>query len=108
MIGAVPSYGPPDHTFLGYLGSLTEIAVSGSEPLTAYGTLTRFVPPPMNATTPPGSALELVADYLLMAHGLIEQDHAKEMLPVLRVALMTAGKLLARNISSPDPEGRFH
>src|ERR1700712_5575744 len=38
MIGAVPSYGPPDHTFLGYLGSLTEIAVSGSEPLTAYGT----------------------------------------------------------------------
>ena len=96
MIGAVPSYGPPDNTFLGYLGSMTEIAVSGSEPLTAYGTLNRFVPPPMSPTTPPGSTLEAVADYLLIAHGLIEQDHAKEMLPVLRQALMVAGSLLGR------------
>lgn len=108
MIGAVPSYGPPGRTFLGYLGSLTEIAVSGSEPLSAYGTLERFVPPPMSPTTPPGSTLEAVADYLLIAHGLIEQDHAKEMLPVLRRALMEAGRLLARNMASSDPEGRFH
>ena len=108
MIGAVPSYGPPGQTFLGYLGSLTEIAVSGLEGLTAYGTLSRFVPPPMSPTTPPGSTLEAVADYLLIAHGLIEQDHAKEMLPVLRDALMTAGKLLARNMTSADPKGRFH
>lgn len=108
LIGAVPSFGPPDHTFLGYLGSLTEIAVSGLEGLTAYGTLSRFVPPPKSPTTPPGSTLEAVADYLLIAHGLIEQDHAKEMLPVLRQALMTAGKLLARNMTSPDRKGRFH
>ncbi|SFT28257.1 PAS domain-containing protein [Methylobacterium sp. yr668] len=108
MIGAVPSYGPPDRTFLGYLGSVTEIAVSGSEPLSAYGTLSRFVPPPMSPTTPPGSALEAVADYLLIAHGLIEQDHAKEMLPVLRQALMVAGMLLARNMSSVDPGARAH
>jgi PAS domain S-box-containing protein len=108
MIGAVPSYGPPDRTFLGYLGSLTEIVVSGSEPLSAYGTLARFLPPPMNPTTPPGSALELVADHLLMAHGLIEQDHAKEMLPVLQQALMVAGMLLARNMTSPEPNGRIH
>ena len=108
LIGAIPSYGPPDRTFLGYLGSLTEITPSGSEPLTAYGTLARFVPPPMSPTTPPGSTLELVADHLLMAHGLIEQDHAKEMLPVLRQALAAAGMLLARQMASPDPEGRLH
>lgn len=108
IIGAVPSYGPPDRTFLGYLGSLTEISPSGSEPLTAYGTVARFVPPPMSPTTPPGSTLELVADHLLMAHGLIEQDHAKEMLPVLRQALMVAGRLLARNMASPDPSGNLH
>ena len=96
MIGAVPSYGPPGHTFLGYLGSLTELSSSGPEALTAYGTLDRFVPPPTNPRTPPGSPLEAVADCLLIAHGLIEQDHAKEMLPVLRQALMTAGRLLAR------------
>jgi PAS domain S-box-containing protein len=108
LIGAVPSYGPPDHTFLGYLGSLTEISPSGSEPLTAYGTLARFIPPPMNPSTPPGSILEAVADHLLIAHSLIEQDHAKEMLPALRQALMVAGVLLARNMTSSDPGGRFH
>lgn len=108
VIGAVPSYGPPDRTFLGYLGSLTEIAVSGSEPLTAYGTLARFVPPPMHPATPPGTALERVADYLLMAHGLIEQDHAKEMLPALRQALWLAGTLLAKQMQSSDLSNRFH
>lgn len=108
VIGAVPSYGPPDHTFLGYLGSLTEISPSGSEPLTAYGTLERFIPPPMHPATPPGSALEYVADHLLMAHGLIEEDGAKEMLPVLKAALFTAGQLLARKMSSDDPSGHFH
>jgi PAS domain S-box-containing protein len=108
MIGAVPSYGPPGDTFLGYLGSLTEIIPSGSEPFSAYGTLSRFVPPPMSPTTPPGSTLEAVADYLLIAHGLIEQDHAKELLPVLRQALMVAGMLLARNMSSVDPGTRAH
>ncbi|GJE53079.1 hypothetical protein GOFOIKOB_6155 [Methylobacterium tardum] len=108
VIGAVPSYGPPDRTFLGYLGSLTEIGPSGSEPLTAYGTLARYVPPPSHPATQPGSTLERVADYLLMAHGLIEQDHAKEMLPVLRQALMAVGRSLARNMSSPDPSGNLH
>ncbi|WP_267428324.1 PAS domain-containing protein [Methylobacterium sp. GC_Met_2] len=108
MIGAVPSYGPPDRTFLGYLGSTTEITPSGSEPLSAYGTLARFVPPPVHPATTPGSALELVADHLLMAHGLIEQDHAKEMLPALRQALMTAGRLLARKMASSDQSDRFH
>lgn len=108
MIGAVPSFGPPGRTFLGYLGSTTEISPSGSEPLTAYGTFNHYVPPPSHPATPPGSTLELVADHLLIAHGLIEQDHAKEMLPVLREALMTAGRLLARNMTSPDPGDRIH
>jgi hypothetical protein len=108
LIGAVPSFGPPGCTFLGYLGSTTELIDSGSEPLTAYGTLARFAPPPPHQRTLPVSTLELVADYLLVAHGLIEQDHAKEMLPVLRQALFTAGTLLARNMTSPDPSDRIH
>lgn len=108
VVGAVPSFGPPGRSFLGYLGSLTEISPSGSEPISAYGTLERFVPPPPHPATPPGTALELVADHLLMAHGLIEQDGAKEMLPVLRQALMTAGLLLARGMTSTDPANRFH
>ncbi|WP_244625619.1 hypothetical protein [Methylobacterium mesophilicum] len=76
--------------------------------MAAYGTLDRFVPPPMHPATPPSSALERVVDYLLMAHGLVEEDGAKEMLPVLREALMMAGRLLARIMVSPDADGRFH
>ncbi|MBO1021125.1 PAS domain-containing protein [Methylobacterium sp. SD274] len=108
MIGAVPSFGPPGSTFLGYLGSMTELSAGTFEPLTAYGTLARFVPPPSHPSTPSGSALELVADYLLIAHGLIEQDHAKEMLPVLRNALLTAGILLAQSTTSPAQGKRVH
>ena len=108
MIGAVPSFGPPGRTFLGYLGSTTEISPSRPEPLTAYGTLDRYVPPPSHPATSPGSTLELVADHLLMAHGLIEQDHANEMLPVLRQALMMAGRLLARGMSSSNAGDSFH
>jgi hypothetical protein len=62
----------------------------------------------MNPSTPPGSVLEAVADHLLIAHGLIEQDHAKEMLPALRQALMMAGVLLAQNMTSSVPSGRIH
>jgi PAS domain S-box-containing protein len=108
MIGAVPSFGPPGDAFLGYLGSMTELTPGSFELLTAYGTLARFVPPPSHPSTPPGSTLELVADYLLIAHGLIEQDHAKEMLPVLRQALLAAGILLARNTASPVPGTSVH
>lgn len=108
MIGAVPSFGPPGDAFLGYLGSMTELSPGSFEPLTAYGTLARFVPPPPHPSTPPGSTLEFVADYLLIAHGLIEQDHAKEMLPVLRQALLKAGILLARKTTSPVPGDSVH
>lgn len=108
VIGAVPSYGPPGRTFLGYLGSLTEINPSRSEPLTAHGTIARFVPPPSSPSMPANTPLERVADYLLMAHGLIEQDGAKEMLPVLRHALTMAGVLLALSQSSLDPGDRYH
>jgi PAS domain S-box-containing protein len=106
--GAIPSFGPPDRTFLGYLGALTEISPSGSEPLTAYGTLQRYVPPPPHPATTPNSALELVADHLVMAHGLIEGDGANELLPILRLALSMAGKLLARQMRTGDPSDRFH
>lgn len=108
VIGAVPSFGPPNRSFLGYLGSLTELASENYESVVADGTLTRFVPPPTRSATPPGTTLELVADYLLMAHGLIEGDGAKDLLPILRQALMVAGRLLAGEMAVPDPSHRLH
>ena len=43
-----------------------------------------------------------------MAHGLVVEDHAKEMLPVLRQALMTAALLSAWNTAPADPSDRIH
>lgn len=106
--GALPSFGPPGRTFLGYLGSLTEIIPSGSNHPEAYGRLERFVPPTPHPATAPSSTLERVADHLLMAHALIEHDGAKEMLPVLQQALMVAGRLLAQKVTSPDPSDSLH
>jgi PAS domain S-box-containing protein len=106
--GALPSFGPPGRTFLGYLGSLMEIIPDGSEPSKAYGMLTRYVPPPPHPTTAPSSTLERIADHLLMAHSLVEHDGAKEMLPVLQQALTKVGKLLAKGMTSPDPSDSLH
>lgn len=76
--------------------------------MSAYGTMDRFSPPPSNSRTRPGSPLELVADHLLMAHSLIEEDGAKEMLPVLKEALLLAGRLLAASMGEPDPKDSYH
>jgi PAS domain S-box-containing protein len=101
--GAVPSYGPPDQTFLGFLGSITEL-VPGSESPTAHGSLGRFVPPPRPPSTAPASTLDLVADHLLMAHGLIEVDGGKSALAPLREALFRVGQEIAQKMSvAPTP-----
>ena len=55
-----------------------------------------------------GAAIEARLNHLIMAHELIEQDHAKEMLPVLRQALMMAGRLLAYVMSSSNAGDSFH
>ena len=106
--GALPSFGPPGRTFLGYLGSLTEIIPSGSDDPQAYGRLERFVPPQPHPATASSSTLERVADHLLMAHALIEYDGAKEMLPTLRAALMMAAKLLAQDTTFSDSSDSLH
>ncbi|MCJ2066798.1 PAS domain-containing protein [Methylobacterium sp. J-088] len=93
--GGVPSIGPPDYTFIGYLGSLTEIANGAIDELQAYGNVERFVPPPTHPTTIATDHLDQIADYLILAHALIEDDGAKSALPGLRFALFEVGRALA-------------
>lgn len=102
VAGAVPSYGPPDHTFLGFLGSITDIP-PGGEPMQAQGGLGRFVPPPPSPSMAPASTLDLVADHLLIAHGLIEEDGGRTALAPLREALFRVAQAIARRMAiSPD------
>lgn len=91
--GAVPSFGPPDTTFLGFFGSISEAEPGSAQ--AASGAVGRYQPlPPPDALQ--GTVLERVADHLLYAHALIDADGAKEVLPPIREALMRIGRALAR------------
>jgi hypothetical protein len=98
--GGVPSFGPPGRTFLGYLGSMTELASDAAETLEAQGRMGRFVPPPPHPTTVASDHLETIADHLLIANALIEGDGAKAALPGLREALYEVGRALARKVEA--------
>lgn len=90
--GAVPSFGPPGRTFLGFLGSITPLVDAPREGPTAGGSLGRFSPPEPE----PGSTLERVADHLIMAHALIVQDGGTCALTPVEAALHEVGRELAR------------
>lgn len=100
--GGVPSFGMSDHRFIGYLGSITEIAEGAADTIGAYGNVERFVPPTPHLNTTPSSKLDLVADHLILAHSLIEQDGGKNALPFLRLALFEVGRELAARVPHPD------
>ncbi len=93
--GGIPAVGPPDTPFLGYLGSLTRLADGTAEEMTAYGNIGRFVPPPVHAVTSPADRLDRIADHLILAHALLEEDGATTALIGIRQALFEVGRALA-------------
>ena len=101
-VGGIPSIGPPGCTFIGYLGSLTEIADEAIDGIQAYGNVERFIPPPPHPNTTPSCKLDLVADHLLLAHSLIEEDGGKNVMPALREALFEVGRALAARTLRPS------
>ena len=98
--GGVPSFGPPDRTFLGYLGSMTELVPDPAIVLQTHGQIGRFVPPPAHPATTTNDHLESIADHLLIANAMIEDDGAKAALPGLRQALHEVGRALARKVEA--------
>lgn len=96
--GGVPSYGPPDHTFIGYLGSMIELAPNSADVMRAYGSVGRYLPPPTHPGTTPGDDLDQIADHLIIAHSLMELNGGKPALPALRDAMFEVGRALARKV----------
>lgn len=106
--GAVPSFGPPDEDFLGYLGSITKIA-NGRAEIAAGGRLGSFYMPPENEQTAAYGLLDQVADHLLMAHSLVLADGGRSILPPLREAMMCAAIELTKvGARSSDPGRQSH
>lgn len=48
--GGVPSFGT-DNKFIGFLGSITELADGAMDTIKAYGNVEQFVPPPQHSAT---------------------------------------------------------
>jgi PAS domain S-box-containing protein len=96
VAGAVPSFGPPEETFLGYFGSLTEIAPSASDTVSAYGTLGAFRPPMTVRSEPVRAPVDLIADHVLMAHILAAEADESE----LKQALDTTLRILSERLSA--------
>ncbi|MCJ2088031.1 PAS domain-containing protein [Methylobacterium sp. E-005] len=96
--GGVPAFGMLGHNFIGYFGTVTELAAGATDTITAYGKIERFVPPAPHPNTMLNCRLDQVADHLLPAHSLIESDGGKEALPDLRSALFKIGRALAARI----------
>ena len=94
--GGVPSFGPPDHSFLGYLGSMTELGSHETSEITAFGNVGRFLPPPTHPATRSVCRLDSIADHLIIAHALIEQDESLPALVEVSAALFKVGQALAR------------
>ena len=97
--GGLPSFGMEDNRFIGFLGSITELAEKATDTIAAYGSVGRFRPPPPHPATMPSCKLDMIADHLLIAHSLIEDDGGKEALPSLREALFKIGRALAAQVA---------
>lgn len=91
--GAVPSFGPPDRSFLGFLGSITRIADADA----VQGTIGSFDLPPDRAVEPARNNLERAADNLITAHALLERSGGRHLLTGLRTVLYQLGLELAKN-----------
>lgn len=105
VAGAIPSVGPPGASFLGYLGSLTRIDAR-TKPRGADGWVGRFHPPGHPKDMALGDTLDLVADYLLMAHTLVLDGGAWDaVLAPLRTTMFNVAVELARR-NEPPSEAR--
>ncbi len=94
--GAVPSVSIPDHEFIGYLGTITEMndqtvmpdavcAEFGSSRVMAY-----------EPETEAHSAMELIADHVLLSHSFAVKVGHQPVREALETSLIAVGRALAQ------------
>ncbi len=93
--GALPSFAPDDHRFIGALGSITEIGADAHR-TSASGSLGAFHPPPPMPSTLTCVSKDLMADYLLLARSLADQEGERAIVEAMDFALYLTRKRLAR------------
>lgn len=93
--GAVASFAPGERSFLGVLGSITEIP-ERDRPAMARGRVGEFRPLPPAPSTLTAAPPDLLADHLLLARALAEGEHDRGLVEALDVALYLARRRLDR------------
>jgi PAS domain S-box-containing protein len=84
--GAAPSFSPVDGRFLGYLGSCTEIGDAVHQ-LHARREIGNLVLPRPLSSTMPLTAIDIIADYVLLARATSERAGERELYACLDLAL---------------------
>lgn len=92
---ALASFVPGERSFLGVLGSITEIPAD-ERPAAARGLVGEFRPLPPMPSTVTAVPRDLMADYLLLARALVERDGDRALREALDVALYLARQRLDR------------
>ena len=92
---SVASFSLEGCTFLGLLGSITEIADCGQAPA-ALGRVGEFRPPAPMQSTLTAVPRDLLADHLLLARSLAEREGDRAIREALDVALYLARRRLER------------
>ena len=95
LAGAIPSFGPPDRVFLGFLGSLTDVEPDDAMQQ-AFGQVGNFDPPPPRPLTMPVTAIDITADHLLLARAAAQRGSYVQAVIAIDLALEIVGRQIAK------------
>ena len=100
--GAMPSFSRQDGRFLGFLGSHSETAPPVPEK--AQGRVGLYNPPTSGTAGRPNSALEAIADHLLLARAAAAEAGEDMIRSIIDMCLLETGQRLASS-QGPAPSG---
>jgi PAS domain S-box-containing protein len=97
--GAVPSCAPRDRSFLGFLGTVSEVSAGPAPGKRASGFVGRFIPPPESAARRARPGHEVAAGHILRARGLTTQGGSPAADRALDLAVWEISRQLIRTRS---------
>ncbi|MCJ2050082.1 PAS domain-containing protein [Methylobacterium sp. J-070] len=104
---ATPSWLPKRRGFLGFFGQITDVKPEGRR-LIAQAELERFEVTPSAGEFAPVTALDALAEHVLMARSLALGGASDHLLPMVDALLFAVGKDLARRQAGDDASVNIH
>ena len=86
IAGAVPSRSPLDQQFIGFIGSAIEVP-DGYEAIEAGAFTAKLIVPPASVTSTAVTKLDMVAEHILLARAIADEDNEAAICAALDFAL---------------------